>query len=75
MASNAFNDYIKPSLIFGFIILVFSQLSLGWSFLIVDIVKFYIIGLLIPSIHSGVIIGLFQLIPQSKIDELKFHLK
>ena len=65
------NAYIKVSIVSGLIILVFSQLTLGWTFRLFDIMKFFFLGALLPIIRSILIIGLDGLISEETKSEFK----
>ncbi len=69
--SKSINEHLKPTMVFGIIFIALSQLSLGWSFRIFDIVKFYLIGSFIPILHSILIVIFYKLISQNTIDDLK----
>ena len=69
--TKSIKDFIKPSAIFGIIFLIANQLSLGWSFQILDMVQAFFIGAIIPLVYTGLIKLLFKFIPKSKIDELE----
>jgi oligopeptide/dipeptide ABC transporter ATP-binding protein len=69
--SKPLNEQLKPTVIFGIIFIALSQLSLGWSFKIFDIIKFYLIGSFIPIFHSIIMVGFYKLISKKTIKKLK----
>ncbi|MAJ43242.1 MAG: dipeptide/oligopeptide/nickel ABC transporter ATP-binding protein [Candidatus Marinimicrobia bacterium] len=71
ISSKLLKDFIKPSIIFGSIFLILNQLSLGWTFQIIDIVQSFFIGVITPLLYSSLIKLFYNLIPNTKIDELK----
>ena len=66
------NDmHIKVSIISGIIILIVSQLTLGWTFKLFDIIKFFILGGLLPIIRSTLIVILDRLIAEETKTDFK----
>ncbi|MBC8479013.1 MAG: ABC transporter ATP-binding protein [FCB group bacterium] len=56
---------IKTSLIFGLVILLFSQMVKGWGFHVADVVTWLLIGCLLPTAFAYIMIGLDKLISKA----------
>ena len=53
---------VRISLSMGTLLVLFSQLVLGWSFFWMDVVLFLMIGTIFPSLVAFLILGLRELI-------------
>jgi oligopeptide/dipeptide ABC transporter ATP-binding protein len=53
------------SLIFGLVVLLFSQLAQGWTFAIGPVLLFFAAGALFPSLLALLLVGLGRIIPRS----------
>ncbi len=65
------NQRIRTTVIFGAAVLLFSQMLQGWTFFIGPVIKWSVIGMVIPTVFALVMQGLDKLIPAKYHEERK----